>query len=330
MEKETKKLTPLYILKILREYSDDKHHITQTEILKKLEKYGIVCERKTISRSIDYLKEFGYNIERIIGGGCYFVNETFDDSELTFIVDCLLSSPAISNKHAQSLVERLTSGISTYEKQKFKNIFKTNEIIRTDNKQVFYNIGQINYAIENNKQISFIYNTYGKDKQLKPRREKRYVMSPYFMINSKGKYFLVCNKEGHDNLANYRIDYMTCVDVLDTVRKPINKTIGNEKGVNPVKYANEHIYMLAGETVNAKLKLSCEKVIGDVIDWFGKDIKITEKDDELYAEITANEDALIYWALQYGENVEIVAPQTTRDKVKNSLKEMIKKYNLTE
>lgn len=31
-----------------------------------------------------------------IGGGCYFVNEGLDSSELTFLVDSIFSSPAIS------------------------------------------------------------------------------------------------------------------------------------------------------------------------------------------------------------------------------------------
>ena len=169
MEKQKKNLG-LYILKILKEHSDEQHPITQTEIIKRLKDFGIESiDRGTIANHIDMLNEFGYTIIKKIGGGCYFVNEGLDNSELTFLVDSIFSSPAISQKQAQDLVERITAESSKYEKQRFKNIFKTEELIRTDNRQVFYNIDQINYAIQNNKQISFIYNKYDKTKKLTPR-----------------------------------------------------------------------------------------------------------------------------------------------------------------
>ena len=62
MERENKKLLILQILKVLKTRSSDEKPITQTEIGRILEKEGISCDRKTISRNIDYLIEFGYNI----------------------------------------------------------------------------------------------------------------------------------------------------------------------------------------------------------------------------------------------------------------------------
>ena len=328
MERENKKLLILQILKVLKTRSSDEKPITQTEIGRILEKEGISCDRKTISRNIDYLIEFGYNIVKIPGGGCYYVDDTFDDSELTFLVDCIYSSPAISQKQAIDLIEKLTGNVSYKVKQRCENIYKVDEMTRTENKQVFYNIEQINYAIQNNHKISFYYNKYGIDKKLAPRKQEKYIMNPYFMINSKGKYFLVCNKDNHNDLANYRIDYITCVDVLeDTEIKPITQTSGNKNGVNPTKYANEHIYMFAGDSVTAKLKLSSEKVISDIIDWFGKNVKITRDDEEIYATINANEQALVYWCLQYGSDVEIVEPYQTRDLLKIKLKKIVEKYD---
>lgn len=327
MERENKKLLILQILKVLKENSSDNQPITQTEIGKILEKDGISCDRKTISRNIDYLKEFGFNIVKIAGGGCYYIDDTFDESELTFLVDCIYSSPAISQKQAIALIEKLTANIGYKDKKRFENIYKVDEITRTDNKQVFYNIEQINYAIQNNHKISFYYNKYGMDKKLAPRKLDKYIINPYFTINSKGKYFLVCNKDNYSNLSNYRIDYITCVDVLeDTTIKPIKETTGNKNGVNPIKYANEHIYMFAGETVKAKLKLTSDRVVSDIIDWFGKNVKLTKENDVVFATLEATEQALIYWCLQYGKDVEIIEPYLTRKKFKEELKTIVQKY----
>lgn len=327
MEKHKKNIG-LYILKVLREHSDEQHPISQTEIIKRLKDCGIdTIDRGTISSHIDMLCEFGYTIIRKTGGGCYYVNEGLDSSELTFLVDCIFSSPTISQKQALDLIERITSESSKFEKQKYKNIFKAEELIRTENRQVFYNIDQINYAIQKDKQISFVYNKYGKDKKLIPRKEEKYVINPYFMINSKGKYFLVCNKNNYGDLSNYRIDYMTNIQVLENTRKPIGVVSGVENGINPIKYANEHIYMFNGETKKFTLKLYSERMINEVIDWFGKDIAIKEVRDELFVRIKTNENAIIYWCLQYGENVEIIEPIEARIKIKEILSIMTNRYN---
>lgn len=78
MEKsKNKKITLLYVLKILKEGSDKEHPISQTVITRTINLLGIKCDRKTISRDIDCLIKFGYNIKKNIGGGCYLENTEF-------------------------------------------------------------------------------------------------------------------------------------------------------------------------------------------------------------------------------------------------------------
>jgi hypothetical protein len=72
------KLRLLYIIDILSKKSDEEHPISATQIMEYLrDEYGIKCERKTISRDIDCLIKFGYNIKKNIGGGCYLENAEF-------------------------------------------------------------------------------------------------------------------------------------------------------------------------------------------------------------------------------------------------------------
>lgn len=84
--------------------------------------------------------------------------------------------------------------------------------------------------------------------------------------------------------------------------------------------------MMSGPTITSKVKLSSDRMINDVIDWFGKSVNFIEKESEIFAEITVNEQALIYWALQYGENVEIVEPITTREKLITYAENILSKY----
>ena len=62
---EPKKLALIRIWQILKEYSDCDHPLTQDDIARHLESdYGIVIERKAISRNISLLKEAGLKLNR--------------------------------------------------------------------------------------------------------------------------------------------------------------------------------------------------------------------------------------------------------------------------
>lgn len=50
------------------------------------------------------------------------------------------------------------------------------------------------------------------------------------------------------------------------------------------------------------------------VGWFGVSAKIYKKNDIMYADIESNEQALIYWCLQYGESVELITQKSTRSK----------------
>lgn len=317
----------LYILKILKTYSSEEHSISQTEILKHLSDVGINCDRKTVARNIDALIDFGYDIIKISGGGCYINDDMFDDSELTFLIDCIYSSPALSQRQAETIIEKLTKDINFEKKKKFKNIYKAKEMNRTINNQVFYNIDKINRAIQDKKQIAFYYNIYSKDKILMPRKSDKYIINPYYTINSKGKYFLVCNKDNYDNVSNYRIDYMTYIDILETPIKDINLIKDGSQIINPTKYINEHVYMFSGDSKKFVLKLSNEKVMSDIIDWFGQNVNIIENEEGLFAKLKTNENAIIYWVMQYGEDIELIEPHETREKIKIMIKNILRKYD---
>ena len=60
---EPKKLALIRILQILKKYSDFDHPLLQETIARYLETdYGIVLERKAISRNLALLREAGYEI----------------------------------------------------------------------------------------------------------------------------------------------------------------------------------------------------------------------------------------------------------------------------
>ena len=62
-----KKTIILYILKLLYYGSSWSQPITQTQIVNVLKSMGVDCDRRTVARNIQYLKDFGIPIMRYKG-----------------------------------------------------------------------------------------------------------------------------------------------------------------------------------------------------------------------------------------------------------------------
>ena len=64
-----------------------------------------------------------------------------------------------------------------------------------------------------------------------------------------------------------------------------------------------------------------------LVDWFGKDFKILEKDDgSMIVRLTCNERAMRFWALQYGPYVEVLEPESLRNQLKEDISGMYERY----
>lgn len=319
-----KKLSILYTLQVLRDYSDENHLLSQNDIVIKINNiYGMTCERKSIATNIDSLIDFGYDIVKT-NAGSYLASREFEPSEIRFLVDAVFSSKSINSKHSRELAKKLSEFLSVYQRKQYKYVYKADELNRTDSKELFYNIDIINEAIENNKQIEFDYIRNG----YKSNNTKKYpyIVNPYCLINNQGKYFLVCNYDYFDEIGNYKLERIHNIKILDTPIKPVTQVKGFENGLDIAKYANENIYMFATKTIYATVKIYSEWATAYVEEWFGKNANLYEKGNSIFADITANETSLIYWCLQYGEDIELLSPKDTRDKIKEIVKQINKRY----
>ena len=160
---EGKKASLLLVLKVLEEYTDNDHYLTQQEIIDKIDsKYGVLLERKTISSNINLLIELGYDICKGAKGGYALLFRVFDSSEIKFLIDAIYSSKLINGNQASNLADAISKTLSKYERKNYNYLHKSNEINRNINNDFFYNIELINEAIHNNKMISFQYITFNK------------------------------------------------------------------------------------------------------------------------------------------------------------------------
>ena len=324
---ETKKMLNILILEVLKTYSDDEHHLTQQEIIRRLKAdYGIEkIDRRTVRDNVQSLVDMGYGIENEAADGYYLYEREFDDAELLLLIDSVLFSKTISDTAAKRLIEKLKSFGNIYFDTKVSHVKPTPILNRTDNKSVLYNVSAINEAMDQKKKITFRYNRYGTDFKMHDQG-KQYIMNPYQMVASNGHYYLLGNIDKYDNVTYYRIDKMSHVEIMEEKMKAQNEVKGIDGHLNLPKHMAEHIYMLYGDSVVATIKTDVG-MMDTLVDWFGKDFRIIKSEgEEVIISVKCNERALFYWALQYGPHVEVVGPETLRKKLVDAIGEMGKKY----
>ncbi len=326
---ENKKASILLILKVLEEYSDEDHFLTQQDIIDKVDElYGIELERKSVAFSISLLQELDYDINKSPRGGYALLSRSFDNSEIRYIVDSLFSSKSISGKQAAELSKKLNSCLSKYQRKDYNFIYKSNEINRTENKELFYTLELIEEAKRRGKRVSFQYLTFDENGRPYTKMDGfRYIVSPYYSANSGGRYFLICNyREKYRAITWFRIDYMVNPKIEEEWPiKPIESLKG-VKNFDIADYLNDNIYLLDGEVIKATLEIENPNYVQFVIDWFGRNARTYKKEGKLYADIKCNESALFYWYMQYSECVTIVSPQSLIDRVKKEAERIVKKY----
>ena len=324
---EGKKASLLLVLKVLEEYTDSDHYLTQQEIIDKIDsKYGVLLERKTISSNINLLIELGYDICKGSKGGYALLFRVFDSSEIKFLIDAIYSSKLINGNQASNLADAISKTLSKYERKNYNYLHKSNEINRNINNDFFYNIEIIKEAIKENKKISFNYITFDDEgNEIYKYNGYRYRVSPYYLINNFGKYYLLSYYR-YDKSTNFRVDYMRNIEILNDSRKPIKDVSDVGDNFNISNYINNHIYMFGGKVIDAVVKLENEKSITYVIDWFGSDIEIFKEDNNTYAKIKCDDDALLHWLLQYSNYVKIEKPLYIKNKVIEILESNLNYY----
>lgn len=322
-----KKLLLLYVLDCLKEESDFEHQLTQGQIINAIKsKWGMDSERKAIARNIEFLIDYGYDI---VKGekGYYLAEREFDSSEITYLVDSVFSNKSIPTKNAQSIVKKLAGFSSKYERKAYKHLYKPFDG-SMGNRQFFFSIDVLSRAIDLRKKVSFNYLAYKMEDGKIVTAKKQHTVSPYFMVNSRGKYYLVCNKDEKDSLSNYKIENIVDIVMSDEDVRQITTISGYEKGIDELNYINEHIYMFGGDIVNSHIKLLNDRAISAVYEWFGESTRIIYTGGEYFALVKSDEQALCYWALQYGELVKVVKPESLVQKIKERVKALKDIYDV--
>ena len=323
---EAKKTLIMRIYQLLEEYSDERHPLTQQQIIDLLYRdYGIECERKAVGRNISYLKEMDFDI-RSGENGSYLASRKFDQSELRLLIDSVLCSQHVNSSHSKQLIDKLIELGGNNFKSNVKYVYSVKDWEKSPNKDFFLNIELAGEAIERGIKIRFKYNKTGLNKRLNVT--DTHVASPYQMLLKNQHYYLMLRDEKYGDIGFFRMDKITDMQLLeDKPAVPIKENPGYEKGINYHELATGLPYMFSDKPVFITLR--CPVAMMDALtDWFGAAFAVSPADSNGYfkATLKASEQAMLFWVLQYNVNAEVISPTSLREKVISTLKATLNMY----
>lgn len=345
-----KKQMIINILDILKRYTDEDHRLSQKEIADILKnEYNMTVDRKSVKRNLSSLLEIGYPIEysesvrmipnKITGEleesyilSDFYLERDFSDAELRLLIDSLLFSKHIPYNQCRDLIEKLEGLSSKYFEARVKHI-RTLNGNQPANKQLFYTIDILDEAISKERQVKFHYAEYGTDKKLHNRKNsegttREYIINPYQIVVTNGRYYLICNYDKYDDLSNYRVDRITDIELLNTPVKPKRKVKGAENGFDLSRHMAEHIYMFSDESNTVTFRAK-KYILDDVMDWFGKDLTFfDETEDEVSVRTRVNLAAMRCWAMQYALHARVLSPESLVKQVREDIQAAAENYNL--
>lgn len=318
------KLKLLYLVDILERKTDEKHPMTAARLIEELEQLGVSAERKSIYDDVEQLNQYGYDIVHIksrINGGYYMASRQFELAELKVLVDSVQASRFLSVKKTRELIGKLEQLCSIYEEKQLKRQVYVLNRVKTDNENIFYNVDYIHDAIHNNKQISFQYYEWNTDKAMKLKRDgARYVVSPLGLTWDDENYYLVAFEEEKSSIRHYRVDKIKSIEVLSADR---SEESGHRK-FDMATYTNKVFGMYGGEQNKVTLAFP-EQLIGVMLDRFGKDVSLKKEKDGRYSIRTdvVISDQFFGWLTGLGKQVQIISPDSARQKYKEFLQTII-------
>lgn len=326
---ENKKSSIILIQKVLEEYSDENHFLTQQEIIDLVQKdFKLSLERKSVAYSIELLQENGFEIKKSSKGGYAYLKRNINKEDAYYLLDGIYSSKNIDNKKAHKLTRKVIANLSKYERNELKNLTSSKKIATQDINELFHNIEIINEAIRLNHKLGFSYLDYDKKANQILRDEGlEYVISPYYLINNYGKYYLLGNYLGETRLLQiFKVEKLTNLTLKDEKLVPLSELSKDMSDFSIDDFLNNHVYLEGGDIINAELTLETPKVIASIYEEFGDNAFIYYKDRVLYAKIKGNQNAIANFLMNHLKETNIIEPQSLKRKLLIMMKEIQRKY----
>lgn len=328
-----------------RKMKKEKPEISDEELKEGMSKLDLELDESD-EDNVDQSEKYDALLKRVppVTNLRYVHDFSFD--ELDTIINALYFSKTVNEEERDRLIYKLAKLSSKrYQKKWFsenndrpviKNIFQgivnNNDASRTELKK---NIALIQSAIDEKVKIQFIMNVYNAERELVPswtdKKGKAILrkVTPYHILVYNDRYYMLANYERYSNLSIWRIDLMSNVKLLEEAGRPKQEIKGMTNTWNGQEYMEQHLNMFYDDPVKVTLKVPNDHYTM-MVDWFGNSFvkwrAIDEKYDMVF--VTCSEAAMINWAMQYSDVVDVLGPSEVQDAIEKRCRDVLAKLEV--
>lgn len=320
----------LFLADIFNRQTDEDHFYSAVQLISLLGNYGVKCERKSIYRDIDDLKEYGMDIVnvRTPKRGYYLRTRKFSPPEARLLIDAVQAAKFISEKNTKSLIYKIGGLVSEYQEEELREQIYVDGSFKTDKEDLYETIRILDKAIKNKKQVMIRYSKRSIENKYLVRSEgKTFLVNPYAMLWSNDHYYLICNNNKYSNLMHLRLDRIFEIEPLNSSAKPFSKVSQYKDKFDIADYSNKLFNMFSGEPEN--ITLSCSKsILDEIVEKFGDDVpmKIDENDRIRIKANVEMSEGLVSWILQYGADIRAIQPKSLVRAIKEKTRQILEMY----
>ncbi len=303
------KLKMLYLAKIFHEQTDEEHGLTMPQIIALLGEYDVSADRKTLYADFEELRRFGLDIiSEHVGHNTFYslASREFELPELKLLVDSVQAAKFITDRKSRELIGKLEGLVSAWQARQLHRQVIIAGRVKTMNESIYYNIDKLHTAINADSQIRFQYTQWNVNKEMDLRRNGQlYHVSPWGLVWDDENYYLVAYDAVDDRIKHYRVDKMQYIRATDEPRE------GRERfrAFDVARYAKTLFGMYGGEETAVTLQGE-NRMVGVVIDRFGKDIPLVPLDgDRFEASVrVAVSPQFFGWVMGMGGGIRVTGP----------------------
>jgi len=328
--KGNQKLKLIYILDILKKYSDEENPLNSVDIVAKLQEYSIPAERKAIYDDISLLEVYGCDIIKttIPKTGWFIGDREFEVPEIYLLADAVRSAKFISAKKTRELISKLNSMLSVHQAKNREDGVYFAATEKSGNEEIYYNIDKLNRAITERKQVDIKYSSrfFDENRTVK-HAQKEMIINPYALCWQDDHYYLIGNHAKYDNLIHLRLDRIDFLEITKEKARHFSEVSSYTEFFDTADYTHKLFGMHGGAL--SDVELCCNKKITEqVLDRFGEDLFIKNVTDNefCFTVKAAVSEALVTWIINYGENLRVVSPENLKEMVKQRALGVLKAY----
>lgn len=305
------KIKLLKLMELLQQETDEQHPLRASEICSRLVSIGISCDRRTLTKDINVLNEQGFEVMSVMMGhekGYYIEDRSFSVPELKILIDAVQAATFITDKKTNELINKIAALGGSHRAEILKSNIVCFNTRKHSNESIYYSVNYLEDAIEKKKKVIFRYYDLNENGEKVYRREgHHYVVEPIALIFNEDNYYLICYSAKHDNTANYRIDRMDSVKLID--EDVCEKALVLRESV--AGYTDQVFKMYGGQPENITIEFN-DRLIGVVYDKFGEDTKMLRLSDHTCAATVKVQVSPTFWGwlFQFGDQMKLRSPET--------------------